>query len=70
VWFSPTCDSNANIELQESLMRDVDTSEPAHSVEEAVKKPHRATRFRDGIYPITGGVIAIVVLVGLVFYFT
>ncbi len=41
----------------------------AETVKEAIEKPHRATRFRDGIYPITGTVIGVLILVGLVIYF-
>ena len=41
----------------------------AEQLAEAVKEPHNATKIRDGIYPLTGIALALLVMIGLVVYF-
>lgn len=41
----------------------------AHTTKDALKRPHRATRLRGGIYPVTGVFIGAIVMLGIVFYF-
>lgn len=41
----------------------------AHTLDEKIKRPHRATPLRGGIYPVVGSIIGAVALIALVIYF-
>ena len=49
--------------------RNVPEDDMAHTAKDKMKRPHRATRLRGGIYPVTGAVLGAIVLIGIMFYF-
>ena len=41
----------------------------AYTAKDKISRPHRATRLRGGIYPVTGVVLGAIVLIGTMLYF-
>lgn len=52
-----------------STDRNVYDDDMAHTTKDALKRPHRATPLRGGIYPVTGAIICAIVMLGVMFYF-